>query len=48
MVIVLFFSKGIMGDRELSWKRIGAFFKDPFGLKRKKKLAAEAEVSGNG
>ena len=22
MVIVLFFSKGIMGDRELSWKRI--------------------------
>jgi len=36
MIIVLFFSKGIMGDKELSWEGIGGFLKK---LKSKKKLA---------
>ena len=46
MIIVLFFSKGIMGDKELSWEGIGG------GLKRlkeklgKKKAAPEAEQEG--
>ena len=46
MIIVLFFSKGIMGDKELSWEGIGG------GLKRlkeklgKKKAAPAAEQEG--
>ena len=50
MIIVLFFSKGIMGDREFSWARISAFFRDPFGLKSRRNRTASAaeEVSGNG
>ena len=35
MIIVLFFSKGIMGDKELSWEGIGGWLKK---LKNKKKL----------
>ena len=49
MIIVLFFSKGIMGEREFSWERFRAFFRDPFGLaaRRKKKAASSGEVSGD-
>jgi len=36
MVIVLFFSRGIMGDKEFSWARIGRFFRNPFGLGKKR------------
>lgn len=35
MIIVLFFSKGIMGDKELTWEGIGGWLKK---LKNKKKL----------
>ena len=50
MIIVLFFSKGIMGEREFSWARLSAFFRDPFGLRRRraKKAASGGEVNGNG
>ena len=42
MIIVLFFSKGIMGEKELSWKGIGGLLHK---LKRKKPVtAAEKEV----
>ena len=49
MIIVLFFSKGIMGDREFSWSRLIGFFKDPFGAKAKraKKALSSGEVSGD-
>ena len=40
MIIVLFFSKGIMGDKELSWEGISGFLKK---LKPKKKAAEAAE-----
>jgi len=40
MIIVLFFSKGIMGDKELTWEGIGGFLKK---LKPKKKAAEAAE-----
>ena len=40
MIIVLFFSKGIMGDKELTWEGIGGFLKK---LKSKKKNADAAE-----
>ena len=40
MIIVLFFSKGIMGDKELTWEGIGGFLKK---LKAKKKNADAAE-----
>ena len=43
MIIVLFFSKGIMGDKEFSWQRIFDFFSRIFHGKKK---PAE-EVSGN-
>jgi branched-chain amino acid transport system permease protein len=36
MIIVLFFSRGIMGDKEFSWARIGRFFRNPFGLGKKR------------
>ena len=42
MIIVLFFSQGIMGDKELSWAGIGGLLKK---LKPKKKAAA-AEKEG--
>jgi len=43
MIIVLFWRRGIMGNKEFSWDAIAAFFKDPFGLvsKSKKKGAAK-------
>ncbi len=49
MIIVLFFSKGIMGEREFSWARLGSFFRDPFGAKarRAKKALSGGEVSGD-
>ena len=49
MIIVLFFSKGIMGDREFSWSRLRAFFNDPFrrGAKRAKNSLSEGEVKGD-
>ena len=34
MIIVLFFSKGIMGDKELSWEGIGGFLKKLTGKKK--------------
>ncbi len=40
MVIVLFFSKGIMGDKELSFERIGAWFKNLGAGRRSRKEAA--------
>ena len=39
MIIVLFFSKGIMGDKELSWEGVAGLFKK---IKPKKKTAAPA------
>ena len=42
MVIVLFFSKGIMGDKELSFKGIGGLLKKS---KKKKAAPAAAEVN---
>ena len=43
MIIVVFFSKGMMGDKEFSWQRIFDFFHKLF---HGKKQAVE-EVSGN-
>ena len=43
MIIVLFFSKGIMGDKELSWQGIGGILKK---LKPKKKAAAAVDKEG--
>ena len=40
MIIVLFFSKGIMGDKELSFERIGAWFKKLGSGKSGRKEAA--------
>lgn len=40
MVVVLFFRKGIMGDKEFSWDAIANFFKKLF---RKKKAAAPVQ-----
>ncbi|MBQ6372391.1 MAG: branched-chain amino acid ABC transporter permease [Oscillospiraceae bacterium] len=47
MIIVLFFSKGIMGEREFSWAGARAFCRDPFGLVSKRKRKASEEVSGD-
>lgn len=43
MIIVLFFSKGIMGDKELTWEGIGGLLKK---LKPKKKSAEAAQKEG--
>ena len=43
MIIVLFFSRGIMGDKELTWEGLGGFLKK---LKPKKKAAEAAEKEG--
>lgn len=43
MVVVLFFRRGIMGDKELSWERLYNFFT---GKNRKKKAARAAENGG--
>jgi len=45
MIIVLFFRKGIMGEKEFSWDALVCFFKDPFG--RKKKAAKNAIAGGD-
>ena len=45
MIIVLFFSKGIMGEREFSWDRIRRFFRDPFGMKGKRAAAKEVQIN---
>ena len=42
MIIVLFFSKGIMGDKELSWEGIGGGLKKIGKLFSKMKKAAPA------
>ena len=34
MIIVLFFSKGIMGDKELRWEGIGGWLKKLTGKKK--------------
>ena len=46
MIIVLFFSKGIMGEREFSWTRVRAFFRDPFGAKSRRAKKAAASEGG--
>jgi len=43
MIIVLFFSKGIMGDKEITWEGIGGLLKK---LKRSKKSAEAAQKEG--
>ena len=45
MVIVLFFSKGIMGDKELSWEGIGGVLKKlkKIGKNKKSKAGKEGE-----
>ena len=48
MIIVLFFSKGIMGERAFSWAGARAFLRDPFGLvSKRKKTTVSEEVSGD-
>ena len=46
MIIVLFFSKGIMGDKELTWEGIGGLIKKIKGLCAKKKKAVKAAEEG--
>ena len=43
MIIVLFFSKGIMGDKEITWEGIGGLLKK---LKPRKKSAEAAQKEG--
>ena len=45
MIIVLFFSKGIMGDKEISFKGIGGLLNK---RKNKKKKAAPAAAAVSG
>lgn len=44
MIIVLFFRKGIMGEREFSWEALFRFLKDPFGLISRIKSKAEVKA----
>jgi len=46
MIIVLFFSKGIMGDKELTWEGIGGLLKKikHLGKNKKKKAGKEGEA----
>lgn len=47
MIIVLFYQKGIMGDKEFSIERIGRFFKTlPSKFKKKEKSADGTKVDG--
>ena len=46
MIIVLFWRRGIMGNKEFSWDAIVKFFKDPFGLVSKTKKKGAAENNG--
>ena len=41
MIVVLFFRKGIMGDREFSWNGIIGFFQKLFKKKEKKEVASK-------
>ena len=43
MIVVLFFHNGIMGDKELSIRRIRQWFSEKFGKKNKVKEGAENE-----
>ena len=44
MIIVLFFRKGIMGEKEFSWDAVFRFFRDPFGLVSRKNSKAEVKA----
>ncbi len=46
MIIVLFWRKGIMGNKEFSWDAIAKFFRDPFGLVSKKRKKGEEITNG--
>jgi branched-chain amino acid transport system permease protein len=46
MIIVLFWRRGIMGNKEFSWDAIAKFFKDPFGLVTKSKKKGEVKTNG--
>lgn len=46
MIIVLFWRRGIMGNKEFSWDGIIKFFKDPFGIVSK--IKAKGAVKKNG
>ncbi|MBQ7035625.1 MAG: branched-chain amino acid ABC transporter permease [Clostridia bacterium] len=46
MIIVLFWRRGIMGNKEFSWDGIFKFFKDPFGIVSK--IKAKGAVKKNG
>ncbi|MBR7081577.1 MAG: branched-chain amino acid ABC transporter permease [Oscillospiraceae bacterium] len=48
MIIVLFFSKGIMGDREFSWERLRAFSRKLFGTDARKRKNEEISEEVNG
>lgn len=45
MIIVLFWRKGIMGNKEFSWDAIGKFFKDPFGRVSRKNKKGEGTTN---
>ncbi|HHU23214.1 MAG TPA: branched-chain amino acid ABC transporter permease [Clostridiales bacterium] len=47
MAVVLFYSKGLMGDKEISFQGISGFIKDPFGLvSRRKKKTEGVHIDG--
>ena len=46
MIIVLFFRRGIMGDKELSWETVGRLVRRPLGFLGRKR--GEGEVRSNG
>ena len=46
MIIVLFWRRGIMGNKEFSWDAIARFFKDPFGIVSKLKKKGEVKTNG--
>lgn len=46
MLVVLFYRKGIMGDKEFSWDGLVRFFKDPLGIKRRRAAKAAAAAEG--
>lgn len=46
MSIVLFFRRGIMGDKELSWELIGRWIRRPLGFLARKRGEREAQKSG--
>lgn len=46
MAVVLFYRKGIMGEKEFSWEGLLRFIKDPFGIKRRRRLKSGASEGG--